>query len=160
MLLWWLATYLITCLFGYVIHRSLHQPWAGRFNKSHLRHHNFLYPPEDYLSDTYRDPGSDSTVFIFIVPSLFMLAIPIVLGAVGVVAWWLAGTMVAEMLVIGWLHNYLHDAMHIRGHLLNRLSLFRRWNALHKQHHRNQQTNFGIFGFGYDKVFGTYKESE
>jgi sterol desaturase/sphingolipid hydroxylase (fatty acid hydroxylase superfamily) len=139
------------------MHRSLHQSWAGRFNKSHMAHHQKLYPPSDYQSETYRNPGKDNTVFIFVIPSIFMLAIPVVLGAVGVVAWWLTGVMVAEMLMIGWLHDTIHDAFHLTGHPLNKWRAFREWNRLHFVHHQDMSRNYGIFGFGFDKVFGTFE---
>jgi sterol desaturase/sphingolipid hydroxylase (fatty acid hydroxylase superfamily) len=158
-LCWLVVVYGAITLFGYVVHRALHQPWMGRFNKSHLSHHTRMYPPTDYQSTKYRSAGSDNTVLLFIPPSLIMLAIPVVLGCLGVVSWWLMGTMLVEMLLIGWVFDLTHDLMHIEGHWLNSLPRFREWNARHYLHHCDMQSNLTMFDSTWDKVFGTYKDN-
>lgn len=154
------VTYLVVTLFGFVVHRSLHQPWSGKLNKSHMTHHLKLYPPSDYLSDVYRDPGRDNTVKIFAFFAVPLVVLPILLAVFGVLSASLAIVIVVEMLFIGWLHDYIHDAFHIRNHLLTRLpiikSVFAKWSALHYSHHVDMQKNFGIFSFHWDRVFRTF----
>lgn len=54
-----LIAFLATTLFGHVVHWALHQKWTGSVNQSHMTHHLKLYPPSDYLSDSYRHAGKD-----------------------------------------------------------------------------------------------------
>jgi sterol desaturase/sphingolipid hydroxylase (fatty acid hydroxylase superfamily) len=153
-----LGTYIAVSLFGYGIHRALHQPWTGKLYERHKTHHFTLFPPEDYQSDVYRDPGKDNTVFSFAIASVPMLAAPIILASCGVVGWWLAGAMEIEMLLFGWAADHIHDRFHLTGDPLNKWLVFRRWNARHYQHHVDTQSNLTIFDPFWDKVFGTYKD--
>lgn len=153
-------TYFICSLFGYVVHRAIHQKWTGAINKSHMAHHLKLYPPTDYLSDIYRDAGKDDTFKIFAVAAVPVVATPIVLGVTGFLPLSLVITALVVMGLMGFLHSYIHDSFHIRNHFLNRVpvvkDLFKRWNALHYLHHVDMQKNFGIFAFHWDRVFKTF----
>lgn len=146
-------------LFGYVVHRSLHQKWTGFLNRKHMNHHLIQYPSTDYLSDTYRDAGKDNTVFIFAVAAVPLVAAPIILGVLGMLS--LPCIIVAEviMLAMGFLHDYIHDRFHIKNHWLNNIpvikNIFGYWNHLHYLHHIDMQKNFGIFLFHWDVVFKT-----
>lgn len=151
-----LAVFILVNLFGYVAHKCLHQSWTGRFNQAHMTHHLKLYPSTDFFSEEYRDPGRDNTVIIFGMASLPILALPIIFYFLGFLSSSLMIIALVEMLFLGWLHNYLHDAFHISNHWLNRFNLFKHWVRLHYQHHVNMQTNFGIFSFILDKLFGTF----
>jgi sterol desaturase/sphingolipid hydroxylase (fatty acid hydroxylase superfamily) len=154
-----ILVFIIVSLFGYVVHRSLHQSWTGRFNKSHMAHHLVLYPPSDYFSETYRHAGKDNTFITFAFASLPLLAFPWVLYGLGAISLPLAILIVAEMLLIGFLHDYIHMAFHVPSNWLNRFKAVQRWNKLHFQHHVEMQTNFGIFTFFFDKLFGTYNKN-
>jgi sterol desaturase/sphingolipid hydroxylase (fatty acid hydroxylase superfamily) len=156
-----IGTYAAVSLFGYGVHRALHQPWTGKLYEKHRRHHFDLYPvdPEDrYQSETYRDPGKDNTAITFAIAAIPMLAAPIVLASCGVVGWWLAGAMEAEMLLFGWAADYFHDHFHLMGDPLNKWIPFREWNARHYIHHIDTQKNLTIFDPFWDKVFGTYQD--
>lgn len=157
-----IITFFISSLFGYVVHKSLHQEWTGRFNKSHMTHHLKLYPPEDYLSDTYRDAGSDNTVKTFAIAAIPLVLIPIALWLVHILTLTTFITCLVVMAVMSFLHSYLHDAFHIRNHWLNSIPIFdiyfQYWADLHYLHHINMQTNFGIFLFHWDKILGTFWE--
>lgn len=155
-----LVAFLVSGLFGYVVHRSLHQKWTGRLNRKHMTHHLTLYPPSDYLSDEYRSPGKDNTVKIFALAALPLVATPIVLGIFGILSVPLVITALVVMLSMGFLHDYIHDAFHIRNHLLTRIpvikGIFAHWNELHYLHHVDMQKNYGIFLFHWDYLFGTF----
>ena len=150
-------TFVLVVVFGYFAHRSLHQPWTGKFNQAHMTHHNLLYPNGDFFAETYRDPGKDNTVVIFGLFSIPVLLLPIILQLSGTISLSLMSFVLIEMLGLGFLHNYLHDAFHITNHWLTRFSLYRKWVALHIRHHRDQQKNFGIFTFMMDRLMGTFK---
>jgi sterol desaturase/sphingolipid hydroxylase (fatty acid hydroxylase superfamily) len=154
----------LTTLFGYWSHYALHQSWSGKLNRAHMTHHQVLYDvsqdPDNYLSETYRDPGGDNTVRIFAALSLPVLAIPIILGLFNVVSWWLVVAMLTEMLFIGYLHDMIHDAFHLRNHWLYKLSAFRRWSKLHFVHHLDMSKNYGIYGHLCDRIFGTFNAGD
>lgn len=155
-----LIAFLISGLFGYVVHRSLHSSWTGRLNQKHMTHHLTLYPPSDYLSDEYRSPGKDNTTRIFALAAVPLVATPIILVFLGILPISLAITTIVVMLTMGFLHDYLHDAFHIRNHLLTRIpvikGIFAHWGELHYLHHVDMQKNFGIFLFHWDYLFGTF----
>lgn len=155
-----LVSFFISSLFGYVVHRSLHQPWAGRLNQLHMAHHLKLYPPTDYLSDTYRDAGKNNSVVVFTIAAIPLVIIPIILGITHVLSLLLVIIALMVMGVMGFLHNYLHDSFHIRKHFLTRVPIIRvifaYWNRLHYLHHIDMQTNFGIFLFHWDHIFRTF----
>jgi sterol desaturase/sphingolipid hydroxylase (fatty acid hydroxylase superfamily) len=142
-----LVAFFISSLFGYVVHRSLHQKWTGRLNQKHMTHHLILYPPTDYLSEKYRQAGADNTVVTFTIAAIPLVLIPILLGVLGILPLPLVITALIVMGLMGFFHDYLHDSFHIKNHFLNRL---------HYLHHIDMQKNFGIFLFHWDHVFKTY----
>lgn len=151
--------FIIVSFFGYGVHWALHQPWTKQFNESHMAHHLKLYPPSDYLSeDKYRGAGKDNTFFAFAIASLPMLGIPVLLWYFGMFSLPLALLVIAEMLFIGFLHDYIHDAFHVKNHWLNRLKIVQKWNQIHFVHHVDMGKNFGIFTFWVDKLFGTFQK--
>lgn len=155
-----LITFIISGLFGYVVHKSLHQKWLGRFNDMHMTHHLRLYPSEDFVSDKYRNAGKDNTVVIFGVAAIPLVVVPILLGVFHILPLGMVITSLTVMIVMSLLHSYLHDSFHIRNHWLYRLpiinKMFKKWVYLHYLHHVDMGTNYGIFLFHWDKVFGTF----
>src|SRR5579885_1957013 len=154
-----LISYIVTSFFGYVIHWSLHQTWSGFFNKAHMTHHQVLYPASDFTSDVYRHAGKDSTPRFFALAASPLILTPLVLWLVGIVPLSVAITAWAVMGVMGFLHDYIHDAFHIRNHWMTRTpvlrDIFAKWIQLHYLHHVDMGKNFGIFVFHWDRVFKT-----
>lgn len=155
-----ILTFLIASLFGYVVHRGLHQYWAGRFNKAHMTHHLSLYPPNQFLSDEYRSAGKDDSFRTFLLMAIPLIVLPCLLLLLKFITLGMMITAMVMMGIIGFLHSYLHDAFHIRNHFLERLPLlgkaFENWRRLHYLHHINLQTNFGIFCFWWDRLLKTF----
>ena len=151
-----LITYIAVTLFGYVSHYALHQKWMGKYYKSHLIHHWKLYPPKNFTSDAYRDPGKDNTAFIFAAASMPLLIIPIVLGLVGILSFKIVLASIITMLILGLLHDRIHDAFHINNHWMLKFSPFKKWKELHFLHHVNPKKNFGIFVFHWDRLFKSF----
>lgn len=149
-------SFMILSLFGYVLHRMLHQPYMGKFYRSHLVHHFKLYPPEHFSSLVYREPGKDNTVIVFLMFGAPLIVLPIVLCFWGVISWPVFVCASICLAVFGGLNNYLHDAFHLTEHWLLRYGWFKRLVALHYLHHVHVQSNYGIYWFGWDKVFGSY----
>jgi sterol desaturase/sphingolipid hydroxylase (fatty acid hydroxylase superfamily) len=155
-----LISFFVSSLFGYVVHWALHQSWSGKLNSSHMAHHLTLYPPDDYQSDAYRSAGKDNTVLIFGCLASPVVLSPIVLGILGILPLTLVIVAITVMALMSVSHNYLHDAFHIRNHFLTRLPLvknmFASWSRLHYLHHVNMSSNYGIFIFTMDRLFGTF----
>ena len=154
------VAFFVSSLFAYVVHRSLHQPWTGHLNKKHMTHHLILYPPTDYLSEKYRQAGADNTFVTFAIAAIPLVAVPIILGILGILPLSLVITTLIVMGLMGFLHDQLHDAFHIKNHWLTRIpvvrNIFAYWNRLHYLHHIDMQKNFGIFLFHWDHIFRTY----
>jgi sterol desaturase/sphingolipid hydroxylase (fatty acid hydroxylase superfamily) len=150
-----LIVFVITTLFGHVVHWSLHQGWAGKLNDAHMTHHIRLYPPSDYVSDVYRSPGKDNTVFIFGAAAIPLVITPLVLLLLGYISVFIMVWATVEMLVIGYMHDGIHDAFHVRKSFWHRVPGYSRWAELHYLHHVDMKTNYGIFFFGWDMVFNT-----
>ena len=155
-----LIAFFVSSLFGYIAHWSLHQKWAGRLNVLHMTHHLKLYPPSDYLSSVYRDAGKDNTTKVFAMLSIPLVLTPIILGVLNILPLALVLITILVMAAMGFLHDYLHDAFHIKDHSLTKIKglrvLFGHWNHLHYLHHVDMQKNFGIFLFHWDHVFRTF----
>lgn len=137
---------------GYGFHRLLHTRFGGPLHRAHLTHHVKLYPPRDYLSNTYRSAGADNTTYRFVaVAALVATALALLLPL------WASLPILAEMALVGAANSYVHDSVHVRGHWMERFRLYRRWRALHYQHHFDMSRNFGILTFLADRVAGTYQ---
>jgi hypothetical protein len=139
-----------TDILGYLFHRILHALESFRRGTSaHAKHHFDLYPPDDFLSDHYRSVGDVLTFALAgILPTSLLFA---------VLSPRYAACATASGIAVGLLNAYVHDALHIRAHWLERLPLFQRWRQLHLQHHRDPKTNFGIFTFACDRLARTYR---
>lgn len=155
--LYLLLAYLFTTFFGYVVHKAFHKPWMGRAYKAHMNHHLKQYPPNDFYSDKYRSAGKDNTVYLFILaflPILFtiklLMYLSILTAPVGV-------AMLAVMIGVGLLHNYIHDAFHLNKTFLRKFKFFKRLEKLHYIHHIDMRKNLGIYTFIWDKVFKTFR---
>jgi sterol desaturase/sphingolipid hydroxylase (fatty acid hydroxylase superfamily) len=151
-------TFIFFTLLGYVVHRMFHQSWAGVFYRAHSNHHNQQYPPGDLVSDVYRDAGTDNT-------TLWMLAVfsPLILGNIvltvaGIIPTFVGVGILVEMGVVSWLNESIHNSVHLTKSFWHRLWFFARLRRLHDQHHIDQGSNYGIFSFVWDKVFGTFRE--
>ena len=155
-----IIVFFITSLFGYVVHRAIHQPWTGRLNQKHMMHHLNLYPPSDYQSDVYRSAGKDNTFTTFLLAATPLILAPIVLGIFGILPLSLVITTLVMMGIMSFLHDYLHDAFHIKNHILTKIPIikriFKHWSYLHYLHHVDMQKNFGIFLFHWDRIFQTF----
>jgi sterol desaturase/sphingolipid hydroxylase (fatty acid hydroxylase superfamily) len=141
---------------GYFFHWIFHQKWSGRLNIAHKTHHNILYPPKDFVSDVYRNPKKDNTVYLFglvfapfILTAFFLTVFRIIPLGIGLI-------ILGEMAIVGTVNNFLHDAFHLKNSFWHKFWFFPRLKRLHYNHHVRQNTNFGIFSFVWDRVFHTY----
>jgi len=151
-------TFILLTFLGYGFHWMFHQPWSKRFYVAHMNHHTKQYPPTDFYSDKYRDPGKDNTVWAFLL--VFSPIILIVLFATifNIIPTIIGLSIIIEMAIIGWLNNSLHDSFHLRKTFWHRFKFFDRLTKLHYQHHIDMRMNYGIFNFTFDRIFRTYRQ--
>lgn len=152
-------TFVVISLFGYWTHRWLHHTSSGALYRSHMAHHLKFYPPSDYMSiDEYRDPGNDNTAHIFLMLGLPLLAAPVVLLILHIIGWPVFITIGVSTLIFGGAHDYLHDSFHVQNVWMRKHYWFEKLTWLHFLHHTHMQTNYGIYFFGWDRIFGTMKK--
>jgi sterol desaturase/sphingolipid hydroxylase (fatty acid hydroxylase superfamily) len=152
-----LAAVIFTTFLGYWFHRAFHQEWAGRFHRAHMNHHLVQYPANNFTSDEYRSAGTDNSVFLFALAFLPIMVIMVVGGlALGVSLWHII-FFIAGMLTTGFLHDRIHDAVHLNRTIWQYLPFYKKWQELHLIHHQNMLANFGIFSFALDKLFKTFR---
>jgi sterol desaturase/sphingolipid hydroxylase (fatty acid hydroxylase superfamily) len=165
MLSWLLAiplAWFLTLLFGYLVHKNLHNPLLGPFYRAHQYHHEVNYPADHFYSTTYLSSGKFSTVYLFLAAGIPLLFLPVLGWLLGFFSFTLMVVLLAEIGSIGLANNYLHDWFHIKNHIAHSIPyfglLFSKWTQLHIIHHKDQSKNFGIFSFMFDKLFKTYQE--
>jgi sterol desaturase/sphingolipid hydroxylase (fatty acid hydroxylase superfamily) len=150
------ASGLITTFLGYWVHWIFHQPWSLGFYHAHMNHHQIQYPPSDYLSDTYRGAGRDSTVILFVVAFA-----PVLIG-IALLTWFgfftltTCGIIVASLAIWGYVHDYFHDQFHLNNTWWKQFSFFIKLRSTHYLHHLDMSKNYGIILFPWDKLFNTY----
>jgi len=148
-----LSGFLIGEVAGYLVHRLIHWPVAGFLYKRHMTHHQKLYPTTDFLSDKYRSPGKDNTVYVFVVFIAMACALAFTLAPL-----WVASIFSAEFIIIGLLNDYMHDVLHIRFHWLEKYDWFLNLRRLHYHHHEDMSKNYGIFSWVGDHLFRTFQD--
>lgn len=152
------ATFLVGTLVGHAVHWVMHQRWSGRLYDAHMNHHLKQYPPKNLFSiGVYRSSGLDSGWLTFTPPiALFVVLFVVAMRAYGLPLY-MQAIVTVEFAVLGFLHGYVHDALHIRGHWMERLWGFHHLRRAHIIHHLAMKRNLGIFWFGWDRVFGSYR---
>jgi sterol desaturase/sphingolipid hydroxylase (fatty acid hydroxylase superfamily) len=151
-----IMSFLVLTNLGYWMHYAFHQKWSGRLYQAHCRHHNILYPSNDFMSDEYRDPKQDNTFYLFALCFSPLVLTAVLLTVFGVIPLLIGIEVLAMMAIVGAANNYMHDAFHIYGTWWNGFWFFDKLRHLHYMHHIRQDKNFGIFNFLWDRVFGTY----
>lgn len=132
----------------------LHCKWAGRAYQDHYHHHWEIYPPNDFLSDEYREPPKGAEQGKYYVGAVAVLFSPVILYS-----FWIYLLVVVEAVMILKLNAYVHDSLHVKGHWLERFKLFHKLRKIHFKHHI-EDVNYGIFDFTADLVFRTWKRKK
>jgi sterol desaturase/sphingolipid hydroxylase (fatty acid hydroxylase superfamily) len=152
-------SFIFMTLLGYITHKIFHKKWSGRFYRAHFNHHYLQYPPEDLISDKYRDAGKDNTVYLFALCFSPFIIGNIILTILGIIPIILGVGIFIEMAVVSLLNSELHDAFHLTNSFWHKFWFFDNLKKLHFQHHFDQSKNYGIFSFMWDKIFRTYRNN-
>ncbi len=142
---------------GYAVHWMFHQPWSGVFYKVHKTHHEVKYPSGSFLSDEYRSAGKDNTSPYFILAVIILLLPFFIMLQLFSIPTWIIVTIIVESVVIGFITNYMHDSLHIRGHFFEKFRIFRKWRISHRIHHANVRYNLGIISFEWDYILKSWR---
>jgi sterol desaturase/sphingolipid hydroxylase (fatty acid hydroxylase superfamily) len=139
---------------GYAVHKALHQPFLGPIHRTHDVHHKVMYTPKDYLDVSYREVPGEAQPFKYYAGA----AIPLIAAVFLFLPVTTAIALTAELLLVAWANDWLHQKVHIKGYWLERYSWFRHLRALHWHHHVDDTKNLGIFSWFTDRILGTYEE--
>ena len=152
-------TFVFFTFLGYMVHRMFHQSWSGIFYRAHSSHHLKEYPKHDLVSDVYRDSGVSNTFYYFLAIFSPLIVGNVVLTVIGAMPLLLGIGIFIEMGVVSWINGDLHDSFHTTSSKWHRFWFFSRLKRLHDLHHDlNVGTNYGIFSFTWDKLFGTFRK--
>lgn len=140
---------------GYLVHKALHHPLLGKIHETHDIHHKQMYPPDDYLAPgKYREVPNEAQPFKYYAAA----AIPLVTTVFFLAPLTIAIALTAELLVVAWANDWLHQKFHIEGFWMERYTWFNELRDLHWHHHVDDSKNLGIFSWFGDRLFRTYEE--
>lgn len=140
---------------GFFIHRLAHWPGSGKLFDNHLEHHSVAYPPGKFLSEEYL--GDILTSFV----PYFIPAFVITNGlAFLLLSWPLGLTVFLTTTLVSFANNIFHDSFHVKEHWLAKFRWHKKLRSIHFVHHRNVKKNLGIYWYGIDRIFGSFKPSK
>lgn len=147
-----MATHYFMSFAQTLMHRTLgHHGIGGRFCRNHLNFHHVYYCGNHLVSPTYRGDEGNNTPYFFIPVCLAgtctFFVLPLYLFIAQVIA------CAASFYV----HVLFDKEYHVEGSRLRRFGWFRRKQELHFVHHREENCNFAVIDFFWDRLLGTYK---
>jgi sterol desaturase/sphingolipid hydroxylase (fatty acid hydroxylase superfamily) len=138
-----------------LFHRYLgHSRLGGRFFKNHIQFHHVHYAGDHVVSPRYLDDGENYTLF-FLMPVALVVGLSYLFLRLDLLVVQLATMSLA---FIG--HYYVDYQYHVAGSWLDRFAWFRRKQQLHFTHHRQWDCNFAVIDFFWDRLLGTYRDSD
>jgi sterol desaturase/sphingolipid hydroxylase (fatty acid hydroxylase superfamily) len=147
-------TFLLVEGVAYSVHRLAHSPKSGKLFRDHLHHHAQAYPPSRYQTEKYL--GDLKTSFLPVFVPLFVL---LNFVAAAVLPWPCFGVFFVVSSFFSLANNYLHDSFHVTGHWLRNFGWHKRLTVTHQVHHHNVKKNLGIYWYGLDRLFGSFRPS-
>jgi len=167
-----IISFLSAELFGYFLHKLMHSNKIRFLSHNHMIHHLKLYGSKMALrTKEYKDSVTDRVSIAGIGLEWMLPVILFLLFFTGVglfIQFNIVYLIIFELfsLLYGYfLFGYIHDSLHIEGFWMLKNKLLKKHflhaRKLHDIHHiqlDNQgrmNTNYGIFFFFFDRVFGT-----
>jgi sterol desaturase/sphingolipid hydroxylase (fatty acid hydroxylase superfamily) len=145
----------VTCLVQTVLHRWVgHRPLMRSIYRSHTGSHHRIYRGDTFEQPAYRkDEKSVSHTFVPAAAGIAVLAWLVLPADLWMVA-------IATVAATFALHVYLHVQYHLTHSRLERFAWFRRRRELHRRHHLDPRTNFGVVEFFWDRAMGTFRTAQ
>jgi len=144
------VTFHIVCIVQALLHRFFgHRQLILSIFKSHTGSHHTIYSATNFERPVYSTEEASVTYTIIpvavIIPGVaYFLLSPYLTIVAGV-------TVTATFLA----NVYLHVQYHLESTWLTRFNWFNKYKELHRMHHIDQTTNFGVIGFICDRLMGT-----
>lgn len=148
-----IAVYYLSTLMIWIGHYLPHRP-NSRLRGFHIGGHHALYPDSRHLQSERFKYGwgrHDS-----LVPQLPWLIAPL-LAFWAILPAGFALLATAEHLIIVVANSYVHTHFHLTRSWLAGFAWFRHAQATHRLHH-DHDTNFMVFDYFWDRVFGTFEK--
>ena len=149
------CTHLVVSSGQTLFHYGLgHHRIGGIFYRNHIRFHHTRYAEGHLVSSIHRHNEGNNTPY-FLIPAVIVagtmfLILPFNLFVV---------VTAASAASFG-AHVLLDKQYHAEGTRLARFAWFRRKQQLHFVHHVHANCNFAVIDFFWDKVLGTYRNSD
>ena len=156
---WWLTCelYLVGLASFHIWHWAAHQRWLlYPMWKVHMFHHWKVYPPKRFLAREYKNDKEGRTPLTSLAHDGPLYAMLLGNAAALYAGGYLPRThdvavALASYAAVGSFFNWLHHALHVEGHCVERLLWFHDLRALHYTHHQGTaKHNFGFIDFAGD----------
>ena len=149
-----IVTHLVVSFGQTLIHYKLaHHPMGGKLFYSHINFHHTHYSNGHLVSQTYLgDEGNITSFFlipVFVVGAISYIVLPLDVFVVQICA----------CAMSFYAHVVFDKEYHVEGSRFQAFAWFRRKQELHFVHHRHANSNFGVIHFFWDRLFGTYRNS-
>ena len=139
--------YQVINFLNYAIHRWVQHPGPT----SHSELHHKVYNRSRHTSRRFKWLGYVARAELLYLIPMFTL----VPGAFYFFDWQLALALCVQLVLHVFAFNFFHINFHRRKGFLQSFRWFRSLKALHTIHHRSTHTNFSVFDFSFDYLFGT-----
>ncbi len=144
-------TYQVICVTQAVLHRYIgHKRLIPFVFDSHTKSHHTIYSNGIFESSIYsKDEASITYTFILfamLIGGVAYLLLPFLLFIAAFL------TITASFAI----QIYLHAQFHLANSWLQRFVWFKRYKEIHRIHHINQNSNFGLINFNCDRMMGTF----
>jgi sterol desaturase/sphingolipid hydroxylase (fatty acid hydroxylase superfamily) len=149
------GTHLLMSLGQTLIHYKVaHHPIGGKIYRKLLDFHHTHYSDDHLVSGTYLGDEGNTTPYFFI---------PVLL--VGGCAYSLLPLDIFVVMAVAcaasfYAHVLFDRKYHSEKSRLRRFAWFRRKQELHFVHHRHADSNFAVIHFFWDRILGTYRNTD
>ena len=131
-----------------------HTRLGGRLFRNHINYHPAHYA-RGHLTSAVGEGNEGNNTPYFLIPTIVAGAAVFLILPLGL--------FIAVALTAGasfYAHVYFDKAYHVEGAYLGRFAWFRRKQQLHFVHHLHANRNFAVIDFFWDRVLGTYRETD
>jgi len=150
-----IATHLVMSFGQTLIHYKVaHHPIGGKIFRNHINFHHTHYSDDHLVSGAYLGDEGNTTPYFFI---------PVLL--IGGCAYSLLPLDFFVVMAVAcaasfYAHVLFDKEYHSAKSRLQRFAWFRRKQELHFVHHRHADSNFAVIHFFWDRILGTYRNTD
>ena len=131
-----------------------HHPIGGKIYRHHIDFHHTHYSDDHLVSGTYHGDEGNTTPYFFI-PVLLVGG-----GAYSLLPLDIFVAMAVTCAASFYAHVLFDTEYHSEESRLQRFAWFRRKQELHFVHHRHADSNFAVIHFFWDRILGTYRNTD